>query len=77
MPVSSPESGMSPPLVFDIPPPRYPTRVHRPPSRFLFFNSTNHPIAQYMSYHALLGSYKSFISQVDLISIPRSVYEAL
>ncbi|GFY91383.1 hypothetical protein Acr_07g0015790 [Actinidia rufa] len=27
LPVSSPESGMSPPLVSDIPPPRYPTRV--------------------------------------------------
>ncbi|GFZ18408.1 hypothetical protein Acr_27g0001470 [Actinidia rufa] len=44
LPVSSPESGMSSPLVSDIPPPRYPTRVRRSPSRFLLFNSTNHPI---------------------------------
>ncbi|GFZ07004.1 hypothetical protein Acr_18g0011740 [Actinidia rufa] len=77
LPVSSPESGMSPPLVSDIPPPRYPTRVRRPPSRFLFFNSIEHPIAQYMSYHGLSDSYKSFLSQVDSISIPRSVHEAL
>ncbi|GFS34988.1 hypothetical protein Acr_00g0037170 [Actinidia rufa] len=77
LPVSSPESGISPPLVSDILPPRYPIHVRRPPSRFLLFNSTNHPIAQYMSYHGLSDSYKSFLSQVDSISIPRSVHEAL
>ncbi|GFY84611.1 hypothetical protein Acr_03g0013850 [Actinidia rufa] len=53
LPVSSLESGISPPLVSDIPPPQYPTRVRHPPSHFLLFNSTNHPIAQYMSYHGL------------------------
>ncbi|GFS42742.1 hypothetical protein Acr_00g0081390 [Actinidia rufa] len=30
-----------------------------------------------MSYHGLSDSYKSFLSQVDSISIPRSVHEAL
>ncbi|GFY91557.1 hypothetical protein Acr_07g0017530 [Actinidia rufa] len=73
---SSLESGMSSPLVTDIPPPRYPTHVHRPPSRFLLLNSTNHPIAQYLFYHGLLESYKPFLSQVDSILLPRSIHEA-
>ncbi|GFZ01798.1 hypothetical protein Acr_15g0004070 [Actinidia rufa] len=47
---SSPNSGISSPLVSDIPPPRYPTRVHRLPSRFLLSNSINHPIVQHLSY---------------------------
>ncbi|GFY92662.1 hypothetical protein Acr_08g0010580 [Actinidia rufa] len=34
LPVSSPESGMSPPFVSNIPPPRYPTCVRRPPPPF-------------------------------------------
>ncbi|GFZ21891.1 hypothetical protein Acr_29g0010530 [Actinidia rufa] len=63
LPASSPESGMSSPFVSDILPPRYPTRVLRPPSRFLFLNNTNHPIAHHMSYQGLSDSYKSFLSQ--------------
>ena len=47
------------------------------PSRFLLSNSTNHSIAQYLSYKGLSDSYQSFLSQVDLVSIPRSVRETL
>ena len=81
-PGSSLDSGILPThLASDIAPkivhPRYHPCVHCPPSRYLFSASTNHQISKYVSYQGLSTSYQSFISQVDSVSIPRSVYEAL
>ncbi|GFY98945.1 D-cysteine desulfhydrase [Actinidia rufa] len=76
LPTSSPESRISSPLVSDIPSPRYLTRVCHPSFHFLLSNSTNHPVAQYLSYQGLSNSYQSFRNQVDSVMIPRSVHEA-
>ncbi|GFY88680.1 hypothetical protein Acr_06g0006200 [Actinidia rufa] len=77
LPASSLKSGMSSPLVIDIPLLDIPLVCVIPPSRFLLLNITNHPIAQYLSYHGLSDFYKSFLSQVDSILIPRSIHEGL
>ncbi|GFY83356.1 hypothetical protein Acr_03g0001300 [Actinidia rufa] len=77
LPASSPDSGISSPVVSDLPfsPLSHPSSS--PPSRFLLSHSTNHPIANYLSYQGLSNSYQSFLSQVDSVSPPRSVHEAL
>ena len=75
-----PGSGISStPLVSTPPPPtsHYPSRVHRPPSRFGWLCSTNHPISQYVSYLGLSDSHRAFIGKIESVSIPRSVSEAL
>ena len=79
LPTSSPDSGISlPPLSCpELVLPRYPTRVRRPPARFLLSNSSHHPISKFVSYQGLSASYQSFLSQVDSVPIPRSVHEAL
>ena len=76
-PTSFSESGIFCPLVFIIPHSGYPTRGRRPLSHFLLSNSTNHLIAQYLSYQDLSNSYQSFFSQVNSVTIPCSVHKAL
>ena len=81
-PVSSPDSGILPtPLASNIAPeivpPRYPPRVRRPPVRYFLADRSNHPIFKFVSYQGLFASYQSYLSQVDSVSIPRSVHEAL
>ena len=75
-----PGSGMSStPLVSTPPPPtsHYPSRVHRPPSRFGWLCSTNYPISQYVYYLSLSNSHRTFIGKIESVSIPRSMSEAL
>lgn len=36
-----------------------------------------HPIQKYLSYEALSPSYRAFIANVDDVSIPKNIYEAL
>ena len=82
LPASSPDSGISPsplsPIITpELAPPCYPTRVRRPPARFLLSDSTNHPISQYLSYQGLSLTYQSFLSKIDSVPIPRYVHKAL
>ena len=39
--------------------------------------STQHPLANYISFHQLLPRHKSFLSSLDSIVIPKTVNEAL
>ncbi|KAK4836376.1 hypothetical protein QYF36_022177 [Acer negundo] len=77
LPVSSLDSGiLHPPLVYDVPP-HYPTRDRCPLSRYLLSSITTLPIAKYISYQGIQDHYQSFLGQVDSVSIPRFVHEAL
>ena len=73
LPVSSPNSGFSStPWAFDVAleivPPRYPIHFCRPPSHYLLFASTNHPISSI----SLIRVYLSHINHllVKLICSP-------
>lgn len=58
-------------------PPRYPSRDRNPPSRYGWLCSTNHPISKYISYDGISTSYRAFLGQIESISIPQSMSEAL
>ena len=38
---------------------------------------TNHPICKFVSYEGLSPSYRTFVSTLDSVQVPNSIYEAL
>lgn len=76
-PAPSPDSGSSPsflPLLTDFQS-HYPSRIRRPLPRHAC--NTNHHISQHLSYDSLSDLYRAYLGQLNSISIPWSVVEAL